>query len=125
MARPDRMVKPTQPASAPLSPSFRKAISTESAEPRSTAARSAAAKFSSFMRTRPGSGGLLLGVERRQQGVEPLDQRLGFRDGLFAVLNLLGQLVPFTPYRRELVSRAHQRRIVWRTVCQAGILSSP
>src|SRR5712692_4721941 len=36
-----------------MSPSFRNASSTESAEPRSTAARSAAAKFSSFMRTRP------------------------------------------------------------------------
>src|ERR1700674_4507967 len=107
-----------------MSPSFRNASSTASAEPRPMAARSAAAKLSAFMRTKSQLSGLSVRVELRQQGVEAFDQRLGFRDGLFAVPNLLAQFVPFTAYGRELVLRALQRRIVGRSICQAGILSS-
>src|ERR1700674_957446 len=97
-----------------MSPSFRNASSTASAEPRPTAAWSAAATLWAFMVTKSQLSGLSLRVELRQQGVEAFDQRLGFRDGLFAVLDLLGQLVPFTAYGRELVLRALPRRIVGR-----------
>src|ERR1700680_30720 len=107
-----------------MSPSFRNASSTESAEPRPMAGWSAVSKLWAFMRTKSQLSGLSIRIELRQQGVEALDQRLGFRDGLFAVLNLLGQLVAFTAYGRELVSRALQRRIVGRSICPGGILSS-
>ena len=64
----------------------------------------------------------MLGVELRQERVEAFDQRLGFRDGLPAFLNLLGELVAFLADECQLVLRAIHRRVVGAAVCHAGIL---
>ena len=66
-----------------------------------------------------------LRIELSQQEIQALDQRLGFRNRLFAVGNLLCESVPFATQGRELLLGIRAERRTGRRFGHAPSLAAP